>query len=902
MKIILKDQNNHLTIEKGEMTMNVDELLDANGHVESERLEESYPNLTAGNIVGEFTQEAEFTYRPSAGSVDVKSGYKVDHGGRIMGIKGNTVAWNQRIPNMITGNWTAYIYGKITLTSISDGVATLTNNTDSSISGDNAMLCSMEPLQIDNSHKYFISFEALGSWDNCNIAYEMSVSEYVGSMGSANVWVHNKRIMYGKWTTTTPTIYIKPIIRFGGSAMPAGAFYKVKNVQIIDLTLIYGAGNEPTTPEAFEADYIAWFGKPLSYEDYDAGSLRPVKMSGIKTVGFNVWDEEWELGDFDTSTCVFSSGNRYIISKNYCPILPSTSYFKKANYSISTYGLFVVFYDSNKGLIGRDSSYSATITTPSNAAYFKIAIFVNAYDSLTYNHDICINLSHSGAKDGEYEEHWESVANVPVTSLTGKLLSDGEPTGNSVVVFPDGLKKAGTVYDEIVKRGSKTYAIKRVGSQSVTGAAGDTVTLTGCDTDATAVVCGIEIGTLSGGVLTLAAAATSVEVYFPLETPEEYLLDDFDLPVLYDVDDWGTEEAVAPTGVASVAPVLDLKYGLNAADTLRNLPRNYVMATMEQSLTDKQKAQARKNIGASFIGYATCSTIGLTQEKAVSMPGFTPDKNVLISVLFQYGFTSNEPTLNVNSTGAKPILLYGRALAPELVLPNTILIMSYDGTNYNVVSIETGGRKPFDKNCVDMGLSSGLLWAEKNIDVTQEDGFAVSVYQYECSFFSFGNTDGHNPISESAFDYDFGSSNDGPYASTPGAALTGDIPLSYDAAAVNCGAPWRMPTTEEFVELFDNCDFIDANGDVISGTNKLTTINSIVGIRLKSKNNDNVIFFPCSGHGYGTSWYDRGSYGRYWASSLHSSTNGRYLFFRSGGVNPQYNDSRFYGFSVRAVQ
>ena len=104
-----------------------------------------------------------------------------------------------------------------------------------------------------------------------------------------------------------------------------------------------------------------------------------------------------------------------------------------------------------------------------------------------------------------------------------------------------------------------------------------------------------------------------------------------------------------------------------------------------------------------------------------------------------------------------------------------------------------------------------------------------------------------------------------------------------------------MPTKEEFKELFDNCDFIDANGDVIASTttNKLITMNSVVGVRLKSKINGNLLFFPCSGDGDGSMCEGRGSYGGYWSGSLYSATNGRNLGFYSGGVNPQSNDYRF---------
>jgi hypothetical protein len=48
--------------------------------------------------------------------------------------------------------------------------------------------------------------------------------------------------------------------------------------------------------------------------------------------------------------------------------------------------------------------------------------------------------------------------------------------------------------------------------------------------------------------------------------------------------------------------------------------------------------------------------------------------------------------------------------------------------------------------------------------------------------------------------------------------------------------------------------------------------------------------------------YSRGSSGYYWSASLFSQTHGYYLDFSSGGVNPAYGRSRFYGFSVRAVQ
>lgn len=304
-------------------------------------------------------------------------------------------------------------------------------------------------------------------------------------------------------------------------------------------------------------------------------------------------------------------------------------------------------------------------------------------------------------------------------------------------------------------------------------------------------------------------------------------------------------------------------------------------------------------------GYGVCSTAANETAKTVTITNFALMKNMPVSIRFQKGISVNGATLNINSTGAKAIVLDGVALQADVIKENTTVTFVYDGTNFNIVST-TQGVSTSDELLVDLGLPSGLRWATRNIDVTQANGFAASPYQYECSFVSWGNTEMHNPKDTGSFDYDWGTSNDGVYASTAGAALTADAGLGYDAARVNLGAPWRLPTTSEYAELFNSSytKYIDASGADIdsSTTNKLTTMYGVTGIRLKSLVNGKTIFFACSGHGNGASWYDRGSFGLYWSSSLYSATNGRNLLFNSGGVYPQNFGSRFDGVAVRAVQ
>ena len=113
-----------------------------------------------------------------------------------------------------------------------------------------------------------------------------------------------------------------------------------------------------------------------------------------------------------------------------------------------------------------------------------------------------------------------------------------------------------------------------------------------------------------------------------------------------------------------------------------------------------------------------------------------------------------------------------------------------------------------------------------------------------------------------------------------------------------------MPTNAEYGELFANIRYINADGTEVdtTKTNKLVTVNGVVGLYLESKLNGARLFFSCSGGGNGRSWFSRGSDGYYWSSTWFSARFARNLSFYSGGVYPQRYNSRYYGFAVRPVQ
>ena len=296
-----------------------------------------------------------------------------------------------------------------------------------------------------------------------------------------------------------------------------------------------------------------------------------------------------------------------------------------------------------------------------------------------------------------------------------------------------------------------------------------------------------------------------------------------------------------------------------------------------QAILNKMEPFANTgNAGVFGFGYAQCTTAGATAAKVVSIENFILCPGGIIAVNFVNAFTASNPTLSVNGSAAKPIKLYENAMPMGKVHNNTILVMFYDGRQFNVIAIQSQTAAA-PTGFVDLALPSGLLWCEHNVGASTpyEDGL----------YFSWGNVIGHADGSG----YDF---SDAVYADTPGAALTGNIPVNgtYDLARHNMGAPCRLPTVGEFQELKNNCD------------SEWTDEDGVAGLRFTSRINGNSIFFPASGYYNGTSLGYRGSNGRYWSASYISETSAYSLYFNSSDVYPADGINRRFGFSARAVQ
>ena len=221
----------------------------------------------------------------------------------------------------------------------------------------------------------------------------------------------------------------QPPVVITSSGTPV-SFPNPQTDKLVDLTRWFNG----SVPQAIIDDPSVF---PENYYDgeltYSLGELKNCSCTEFKTVGFNAWDEEWELGAYDVSTGLPISSSTNIRCKNKIDVVPNTKYYFCIGNANANF--WVLQYDENGNYLGNNYAKNSSITTPKNCD--KIAFYVVGYGA-TYNHDICINISWDGERDGTYE---------PYVSHTYPLVWSG--------------KSAGSAYDEKLPDGTE---ITRIGS------------------------------------------------------------------------------------------------------------------------------------------------------------------------------------------------------------------------------------------------------------------------------------------------------------------------------------------------------------------------------------------------------------------------------------------------------
>ena len=237
----------------------------------------------------------------------------------------------------------------------------------------------------------------------------------------------------------------------------------------------------------------------------------------------------------------------------------------------------------------------------------------------------------------------------------------------------------------------------------------------------------------------------------------------------------------------------------------------------------------------------------------------------------------------------------------------------YDSTTG---SVYCQGVNPYDY--VDLGLPSQLKWAKCNIGATNEEESGL--------YFQWGDTQGYTAEqvgdgeglktfkwADYKFSIDGSSSNFSKYNGSDSKTV---LDPEDDAAHVNMGGNWRMPTREECEELCLNTDIylVPNEGEEIKGTAQEQGVGvrikwaskpqgTLKGVKFYKKDDKQTyMFVPAAGVADEGSMQSVGQYGYLWSSSLYSrdvQNAWDFGFYAGGGyVDGGY---RCVGIPVRGV-
>lgn len=196
------------------------------------------------------------------------------------------------------------------------------------------------------------------------------------------------------------------------------------------------------------------------------------------------------------------------------------------------------------------------------------------------------------------------------------------------------------------------------------------------------------------------------------------------------------------------------------------------------------------------------------------------------------------------------------------------------------------GAQPEGLKAVDLGLTSGTLWASCNVGGESPEDYG--------DYYAWGETESKEVYGwDTYFDTENGGHDFLKYDAKPGRKklIQGD-----DVATAVWGTKWCMPTGAQWKELYEECRWTwtsDYNGSMVSG----------YVVSSKASGNKNSIFFPAGGHRNGIGLIFICSCGLYWSSELNPSYPGRAqsVVMRESFVSRNTSSMRYFGLSVRPV-
>lgn len=196
-------------------------------------------------------------------------------------------------------------------------------------------------------------------------------------------------------------------------------------------------------------------------------------------------------------------------------------------------------------------------------------------------------------------------------------------------------------------------------------------------------------------------------------------------------------------------------------------------------------------------------------------------------------------------------------------------------------------------NFVDLGLPSGIKWADCNLGASAPERFGL--------YFAWGETVGYEDASSKRFEFA-----DYKWCNGTRSTLTKyNHSKSYgvvdglrtlerlDDAANVTNIKWRMPTSEEVTELLNNTTQNIINDYMGTG---------VKGVEFVSKTNGASVFFPCGGAIVSGTKMEQNEFGYYFTGTVSNTPYSAIcLAFDTQGTVLKYELYRSYGANIRPV-
>lgn len=202
----------------------------------------------------------------------VPSGAKVAN---VKSVGGKTIVWNQMVQNgdfSLNSMWSA-----VGSTISVEGNAGIFTATEAALTNNKIEAYQILSGNVVKRHKYCVRFE-----------YNLSVDindQSVLNLGSISTKI--PVVGAGTWSKFNSIVTVNAAsnifdLYFFFDSLSVGDTVKLRNVQLFDLTQMFGSGNEPSTPEEFEAMF------PADYYPYNAGELMSASVNEVTEQGKNL--------------------------------------------------------------------------------------------------------------------------------------------------------------------------------------------------------------------------------------------------------------------------------------------------------------------------------------------------------------------------------------------------------------------------------------------------------------------------------------------------------------------------------------------------------------------------------------------------------------------------------------